>query len=152
MALRTIRTYKDEILRKKSRKVDVINNRIKILIEDMLDTMYDADGVGLAAPQIGILKRVIVVDIADGAGAVALINPEILYRDGLTIEEEGCLSVPGEVGSVERPKIVRIRALNEAGETVEIEAEDLFARALCHEIDHLDGILFTDKVIESEEK
>ena len=152
MALRTIRTYKEEVLRKKSRKVDVVNNRIKILIEDMLDTMYEADGVGLAAPQVGILKRVIVVDIADGAGAVALINPEILYSEGLTIEEEGCLSIPGEIGSVERPQKVRIRALNAEGEKVEIEAEDLFARALCHEIDHLDGILFTDKVIESEEE
>lgn len=152
MALRTIRTYKEEILRKKSRKVDVVNNRIKILIEDMLDTMYEADGVGLAAPQIGILKRVIVVDIDDGAGAIALINPEIVYSEGVTVEEEGCLSIPGEMGSVERPQKVRIKALNPEGEKVEIEAEDLLARALCHEIDHLDGILFTDKVIESEEE
>ena len=152
MALRIIRTYKEEVLRKKSRRVDVINNRIKILIEDMLDTMYDAEGVGLAAPQIGILKRVIVVDIDDGAGPLALINPEILYSEGLTIEEEGCLSIPGEIGSVERPQKIKVRALNEDGEKVEIEAENLLARALCHEIDHLDGILFTDKVIESEEK
>lgn len=152
MALRTIRTYKEDILRKKSRKVDVVNNRIKILIEDMLDTMYEADGVGLAAPQIGILKRVIVVDIADGSGPVALINPEILYSEGSTVEEEGCLSVPNEIGSVERPQKVRVRALNSEGEKIEIEAEDLFARALCHEIDHLDGILFTDKIIESEEE
>ena len=152
MALRIIRTYKDEILRKKSRKVDVVNNRIKILIEDMLDTMYEADGVGLAAPQIGILKRVIVVDISDGAGPMALINPEILYNEGITIEEEGCLSVPGEIGSVKRPQKIKIKALNAKGEKIEIEAEDLLARALCHEIDHLDGILFTDKVIESEGK
>ena len=152
MALRIIRTYKEEVLRKKSRKVDVVNNRIKILIEDMLDTMYEAEGVGLAAPQVGILKRVIVVDIDDGAGPLALINPEILYSEGLTIEEEGCLSIPGEMGSVERPQKIKVKALNEEGEKVEIEAEDLLARALSHEIDHLDGILFTDKVIESEEK
>jgi len=152
MALRTIRTYKEEILRKKSRKVDVVNNRIKILIQDMLDTMYEADGVGLAAPQIGILKRVIVVDIADGSGPLAFINPEILHREGSTIEEEGCLSVPGEIGNVERPQKIVMKALNADGEKVEIEAEDLLARALCHEVDHLDGILFTDKVIESEGK
>ena len=152
MALRTIRTYKEEVLRKKSRKVDVVNNRIKILIKDMLDTMYDADGVGLAAPQIGILKRVIVVDIEDGNGPLALINPEILESEGTTIDEEGCLSIPGEIGNVERPQKIRVKALNPEGEEVEIKAEDLLARALCHEIDHLNGILFTDKVIESEEK
>jgi len=152
MALRTIRTYKEEVLRKKSRKVDVVNNRIKILIKDMLDTMYDADGVGLAAPQIGILKRVIVVDIEDGNGPLALINPEILESEGTTIDEEGCLSIPGEIGNVERPQKIRVKALNPEGEEVEIEAEDLLARALCHEIDHLNGILFTDKVIESEGK
>jgi len=152
MALRTIRTYKEEVLRKKSRKVDVVNNRIKILIKDMLDTMYDADGVGLAAPQIGILKRVIVVDIEDGNGPLALINPEILESEGTTIDEEGCLSIPGEIGNVERPQKIRVKALNPEGEEVEIKAEDLLARALCHEIDHLNGILFTDKVIESEGK
>ena len=152
MALRTIRTYKEEVLRKKCRKVDVVNNRIKILIKDMLDTMYDADGVGLAAPQIGILKRVIVVDIEDGNGPLALINPEILESEGTTIDEEGCLSIPGEIGNVERPQKIRVKALNPEGEEVEIEAEDLLARALCHEIDHLEGILFTDKVIESEGK
>ena len=152
MALRTIRTYKEEVLRKKSRKVDVVNNRIQILIQDMLDTMYDADGVGLAAPQIGILKRVIVVDIEDGNGPLALINPEILESEGTTIDEEGCLSIPGEIGNVERPQKIRVKALNPEGEEVEIKAEDLLARALCHEIDHLNGILFTDKVIESEGK
>jgi peptide deformylase len=150
MALRTIRTYKEEVLRKKSRKVDVVNNRIRILVEDMLDTMYEADGVGLAAPQVGILKRVIVVDIGDGP--VALINPEILSSEGSTIDEEGCLSIPGEYGKVDRPQKVKIKGLTPDGVEVIIDAEDFFARALCHEIDHLNGVLFTDKLIESGEE
>lgn len=150
MALRTIRTLKEEVLRKKSRKVDVINDRIKVLVQDMFDTMYEADGVGLAAPQIGILKRVIVVDVGDGP--VGLINPEIIEKEGSAIEEEGCLSVPGEVGNVERPQKIKVKALSIEGKQIEFEAEDLFARAICHEIDHLDGVLFIDKVIESEEE
>ena len=150
MALRTIRTYKEDVLRKKSRPVDEVNNRIRILVQDMLDTMYEAEGVGLAAPQIGILKRVIVVDIGDGP--VALINPELLSAEGSNIDEEGCLSIPGEFGKVDRPQKVKVKGLNPDGVEVVIEAEDFFARALCHEIDHLNGVLFTDKVIESGEE
>lgn len=149
MALRNIRTYGDEVLRKKSRKVEEINDRIHTLIKDMLDTMYNADGVGLAAPQVGILKRVIVIDVGDGP--VALINPEIISGEGEQIDEEGCLSIPGKGGSVLRPYKVKVKALNESGEEVMIEGEELFARALCHEIDHLEGVLFVDKIIESEE-
>lgn len=149
MALRNIRTYGDEVLRKKSRKVEEINDRILTLIKDMFDTMYNADGVGLAAPQVGILKRVIVIDVGDGP--VALINPEIISGEGEQIDEEGCLSIPGKGGSVLRPYKVKVKALNEKGEEVMIEGEELFARALCHEIDHLEGVLFVDKIIESEE-
>lgn len=149
MALRNIRTYGDEVLRKKSRKVDEINDRIHKLIKDMFDTMYDADGVGLAAPQVGILKRVIVIDVGDGP--VALINPEIISGEGEQIDEEGCLSIPGKGGEVLRPYKVKVKALSEAGEEIIIEGEELFARALCHEIDHLEGVLFVDKIIESEE-
>lgn len=144
MALREIRKINDEVLRKKSRKVDKIDDRIRILLDDMLETMYHANGVGLAAPQVGILKRVVVVDI--GQGPVKLINPEIIYSEGLQIDIEGCLSVPDVRDNVERPKKVIVKALNENGEEITVEAEDFFARALCHEIDHLDGILFIDKI------
>ncbi|QCX32216.1 peptide deformylase [Caloramator sp. E03] len=144
MALREIRKINDEVLRKKSRRVDKIDDRIRILLDDMLETMYHANGVGLAAPQVGILKRVVVVDI--GQGPVKLINPEIIYSEGLQIDVEGCLSVPDVRDNVERPKKVIVKALNENGEEIKVEGEDFFARALCHEIDHLDGILFIDKV------
>ncbi len=147
MALRAIRTYKEDILRKKSKKVEEVNNRVKILIEDLFDTMYDADGVGLAAPQIGILKRVIVVDVGDGP--IALVNPEIVFSEGSSIDEEGCLSVPRQAGTVDRPQKITVHGLDQNGEAIEVVAEDLFARALCHEIDHLDGVLFIDKMIES---
>lgn len=150
MALRNIRTDEDEILRKKSRKVDEINDRIKNLIEDMKETMYHADGVGLAAPQVGILKRIAVVDV--GKGPVTVINPEIIERNGNYTDVEGCLSLPGRQGEVERPEKIKVKALNEKGEEVVIEAEGLFARALCHEIDHLDGILFIDRIKKKEEK
>lgn len=151
MALRNIRTEEDEILRKKSRKVDEINDRILTLIEDMKETMYAADGVGLAAPQIGILKRIVVIDV--GNGPITLINPEIMSVEGSQIDYEGCLSIPGEQGKVKRPFKVKVKAINEENKEIEIEGEELLARALCHEIDHLNGILFIDKVIEeSEEK
>jgi peptide deformylase len=149
MALRNIRTYGDEVLRKKSRKVDVINERVITLLEDMLDTMYESQGVGLAAPQVGVLKRIAVIDV--GEGPICLINPEIIYVEGSSIDEEGCLSIPGTLQDVVRPKKVRVKALNEKGEEFIIEGEELLARALCHEIDHLDGILFIDKSVESEE-
>ncbi|AND85098.1 peptide deformylase [Clostridium tyrobutyricum] len=144
MALRNIRKYGDEILRKKSRKVDNINDRITTLLSDMEETLYNANGVGLAAPQVGVLKRVIVIDI--GEGIIKLINPEIIETEGSYIDEEGCLSIPGKQGKVERPYKVKVKALNEKGEEIIVEGEELLARALCHEIDHLDGILYIDKV------
>lgn len=148
MALRTIRKDGDELLRKRSKEVDVINERILTLLNDMEETMRDADGVGLAAPQVGILKRVVVIDI--GEGILRLINPEIISTEGSYVDVEGCLSVPGEQGEVERPYKVKVKTLNEKGEEIIVEGEELLARALCHEIDHLDGILFVDKVINSE--
>ncbi|WML35143.1 peptide deformylase [Clostridium sp. OS1-26] len=148
MGLRNIRKYGDEILRKKSRKVEAINDRILTLIKDMEETMYEAQGVGLAAPQVGILKRIIVVDV--GEGIIKLINPEIIFKEGSQLDVEGCLSVPGEQGEVERPNKVVVKALDEKGQEIIVEGEGLLARALCHEIDHLDGILFVDKTIDSE--
>ena len=144
MALRNIRKYGDDILRKKCREVDNIDKRLLTLIKDMFDTMYEADGVGLAAPQVGILKRLFVIDI--GEGPLVFINPEILETDGKQIDQEGCLSLPGELEEVMRPNYVRARALNEKGEEFEIEAEELLARAILHENDHLDGTLFVDRV------
>lgn len=145
MAIRMIRKEGDEVLRKKSREVDVINDRILQLLKDMAETMYKSEGVGLAAPQIGILKRVVVIDA--GKGLLELINPKIVEVDGEQVEIEGCLSLPGKFGEVQRPAKVVVEALNMKGETIRVEGEELLARALCHEIDHLDGILFADKVI-----
>ena len=118
--------------------------RTRILINDMLDTMYEEEGVGLAAPQVGILKQIVVVDFGDGP--FVLINPEIIESSGEQTGDEGCLSVPGKVGTVTRPNYVRVRCLNEDMEEIEIEGEELLARALCHEIDHLKGIMYVDKV------
>lgn len=145
MAIRIIRKDDDEILRKISKKVEVIDDRIITLLDDMRDTMYDADGVGLAAPQVGVLRRVAVVDI--GEGLIELINPVIVYESGEQIDEEGCLSLPGKNGAVCRPKKVIVRAQDRNGKTFEITGTDLLARAFCHEIDHLNGVLFTDKII-----
>ena len=145
MALREIRMYKDEILRKKSREVKDVNERIKTLAGDMAETMYKADGVGIAAPQVGVLRRIIVVDA--GSGLITLINPEVVKSEGEQVGVEGCLSIPNVAGEVSRPQIVTVKGLNANGEPIEITAEDLLARVLCHEIDHLDGVLFTDKVI-----
>lgn len=150
MAIRTIRIYGDDILRKKSRVVDEINPRISLLIKDMKETMYHSNGVGLAAPQVGILKRIAVIDIGDGP--MVIINPEIVEMQGSHLANEGCLSIPGSQKSVERPEKVTVKAMNEDGEKIVIEGEGLLARALCHEIDHLDGILFIDKAIEGEGK
>lgn len=150
MALRNIRTVGDDILRKKCKPVEEVNDRIRILVKDMIETMYAADGVGLAAPQVGILKRVVVIDVGDGP--IALINPEITHTEGSYVDIEGCLSVPEEQGEVIRPEKLRVKALNENGEMVEYEAEELFARAVCHELDHLEGVLFIDKVIDKKEK
>ncbi|HBC96990.1 MAG TPA: peptide deformylase [Clostridium sp.] len=149
MALRNIRKYGDDILRKKSRKVDVINDRIKTLLGDMVDTLYEEDGIGLAAPQVGVLKRIVVIDIGDGV-LYKLVNPEIIYSEGSYIDREGCLSIPGVEGEVERPQIVKVKALNEEGEEIVVEGKDLLARAFCHEIDHLNGVLFIDKIVKKE--
>lgn len=144
MALRTIRLSDDEILRKKSKEVTEINENIIELLDDMADTMYDANGVGLAAPQIGVLRRVVVIDVDDEL--IELINPVILEISGEQTGEEGCLSVPGKSANVTRPNYCKVEALNRNGEKIIIEGEELMARALCHEIDHLEGILYTDKI------
>ncbi|MCT4544236.1 MAG: peptide deformylase [Vallitalea sp.] len=142
MALRQIRVEGDEILRKKCREITKITKNIKILAKDMLDTMYDANGVGLAAPQVGILKRLVVIDV--GEGPIVLINPKIDEVKGEQINPEGCLSIPGKVGNVKRPSYVKAQALNLDGEEIVVEGTELLAVALCHETDHLDGKLFID--------
>lgn len=147
MAIRIIREDGDPVLRKQSRVVEQVDDKIKVLVDDMIETMYEADGVGLAAPQIGILKRIIVLDIYDDTGVKVLINPEILEAKGEQVEIEGCLSIPGESGMVKRPAFVKVTGLNRDGDQVTYEATELLARAFCHEIDHLNGVLFTDKVI-----
>lgn len=144
MAIRVIREMGDDVLAKTCKDVPKMTLRTKILINDMLDTMYEAGGVGLAAPQVGILKKIVVIDI--GEGPVVLINPEIIETDGEQTGEEGCLSVPGKSGVVTRPNYVKVRALNEEMEEMEIEGEELMARALCHEIDHLYGKLYVSLV------
>ncbi|MBL4934953.1 peptide deformylase [Clostridium sp. YIM B02515] len=149
MAIRNIRTIGDEILRKKCKRVEEVNDRTLTLIKDMIETMYAADGVGLAAPQVGILKRIAVVDVGDGP--IVVINPEIIETEGSYLDEEGCLSIPGEQGKVLRPERIKVKALNENSEEIIIEGEGLLCRALCHEIDHLDGVLFVDKLVEGEE-
>lgn len=145
MALRNIVKDGDEVLRKVSKEVDVINSKIVTLLDDMAETMYKEDGVGLAAPQIGVLKRIVVIDA--GEGLIELINPKIVAAEGEQVEVEGCLSIPGVYGEVKRPAKVTVEALNRKGEKIVLKGEELLARAFCHEIDHLDGILFKDKVI-----
>lgn len=144
MAIRTIRTQEESVLRKISKTVDKFDEKLGILLDDMRDTMYDADGVGLAAPQIGILKRIFVIDI--GEGLIEFINPEMIAQDGEQFGEEGCLSVPRKYGHVRRPYTVTMRAQNRHGEWFEITGEELMARAMLHENDHLDGKLFVDFV------
>lgn len=144
MALRTIRVQGDSVLTKKSRAVDKMTPRIGELITDMLDTMYDAMGVGLAAPQVGILKRIVVIDV--GEGPIVLINPEILETSGEQTGDEGCLSVPGMAGQVTRPNYVKVKALDINMNEQIYEGEGLLARAFCHEIDHLDGKMYTELV------
>ena len=144
MALRTIRVQGDSVLTKKSRTGDKMTPRIGELITDMLDTMYDAMGVGLAAPQVGILKRIVVIDV--GEGPIVLINPEILETSGEQTGDEGCLSVPGMAGQVTRPNYVKVKALDVNMDEQIYEGEGLLARAFCHEIDHLDGKMYTELV------
>ncbi|MCD7817740.1 MAG: peptide deformylase [Lachnospiraceae bacterium] len=143
MALRQIRIMGDEKLTKVCRPVQMMTPRTKVLIHDMLDTMYDANGVGLAAPQVGILKRIVVIDI--GEGPIVLVNPEILETSGEQTGQEGCLSLPGQAGIVTRPNYVKVKAFNENMEETVIEGEELLARAICHECDHLDGIMYVEK-------
>ncbi|QSZ26674.1 peptide deformylase [Aceticella autotrophica] len=145
MALRYVRTIGDPVLRKKAKKVDKIDSHIITIIDDMAETMYNADGVGLAANQIGILRRIVVIDV--GEGLLELINPELIYEEGEQIGIEGCLSVPNTTGEVKRPKKVKVKYLDREGNIKEIEGEDLLARAFTHEIDHLNGVLFVDKAL-----
>jgi peptide deformylase len=147
MAIRKIREIGDDILTKVSREVKKVDQRLQVLIDDMLDTMYDAEGVGLAAPQIGVLKRVVVIDVSEERdNPIILINPEIIETEGCQIGDEGCLSIPGKVGTVERPNYVKVKAYDRDMKEFIIEGTELLARALCHEIDHLDGILYSEKV------
>ncbi|HHU63865.1 MAG TPA: peptide deformylase [Clostridiales bacterium] len=148
MAIREIRVVGDEILRKKARRVDKIDDRIKTILDDMIETMHKSEGVGLAAPQVGILRKLVVIDLGDGV--IELINPEIVEQEGEAIDQEGCLSVPGVTGKVLRPARVKVKAVDRNNKPLEIEGTDLLARALCHEIDHLHGILFIDKIITEE--
>lgn len=145
MAIRSIRTIGDEVLTKECKPVKEMTEHTKELIEDMFDTMYQANGVGLAAPQVGIRKQIVVIDVEDGNQYV-LINPEILETDGSQTGAEGCLSVPGKSGVVTRPNYVKVKAFNENMEEFTLEGEELLARAICHECDHLSGKLFVDMV------
>ena len=149
MALRIIKTEEDPILRKTSRPVTEFNDRLFTLLDDMKETMYKADGVGLAAVQVGVLRRAVVIDCGDGF--LELINPEIIKSSGRQKETEGCLSLPGKSGITLRPSKVKVKAQDRHGEWHEYSGEDLKARCFCHEIDHLDGILFTDKLARGEE-
>ncbi len=147
MALRNIREMGEDVLTKKSKEVREMNDRTRALIDDMLETMYESGGVGLAAPQVGVLKRIVVIDVSDtGDEPVVLINPQILETSGEQTGWEGCLSVPGKSGKVTRPLYVRASALNRDMEPFEIEGTELMARAICHELDHLDGKLYVDLV------
>ena len=144
MAIRNLRYEGDPILRKTSKEVKEVTPRIRELIDDMLETMYEENGVGLAAPQVGVLKRIVVIDV--GEGPIVLINPEILETSGEQTGDEGCLSVPGMAGQVTRPNYVKVKAMDEDMNEVIYEGTELLARAFCHEIDHLDGKMYTDLV------
>lgn len=144
MAIRQIRIMGDKVLEKKCREVTEVTPRIHELIQDMLDTMYHAEGVGLAAPQVGILRRIVVIDVGDGP--LVMINPEIVETSGSQTGSEGCLSLPGQAGIVTRPNYVKVRAKNENMEEFEVEGTEMLARAICHECDHLEGIMYVSKV------
>ena len=144
MALRQIRIMGDKVLEKKCREVTEMTPRMKELIQDMLDTMYDAEGVGLAAPQVGVLRRIVVIDV--GEGPIVMVNPVILETQGTQTGSEGCLSLPGQAGNVTRPNYVKVRAFDENMEEYELEGTELLARAICHECDHLEGIMYVSKV------
>ena len=144
MAIRKIVKEGDEVLRKRCRVVDKFDERLWTLLDDMAETMYAADGAGLAAPQVGILKRVVVIDV--GEGLIEMINPEIIRSEGSMVNPEGCLSIPGRRCTVERPELVVVRAQDRHGEEFELEGEGFMAMACCHELDHLDGTLYVDKM------
>ncbi|KEI06533.1 peptide deformylase [Clostridium sp. K25] len=144
MAIKNIVTVENKLLRRKSKRIDRIDDEILELIQDLKDTLYSGDGVGLAAPQIGILKRAFIIDLRDGNGPLILLNPKILKKIGKYEDGEGCLSYPGYEGIVVRPRKVVVSGMNEKGENVQYEATGLMARAICHETDHLDGILYMD--------
>lgn len=148
MALRNIVKLGDPVLYKKSRVVEKFDDRLSQLIDDMFETMYNGNGVGLAAVQVGILKRVVVIDI--GEGPIELVNPEITFTEGEQISQEGCLSLPGKWGTTSRPKKVQVKAQDRNGKWQVFTGEDLKAKALCHEIDHLDGIIFISHIIDGE--
>jgi len=144
MALREIRVEGDPVLTKVCKEIKEVTPRIQDLIDDMIETMYEANGVGLAAPQVGILKRLVVIDV--GEGPIVMINPRIVATDGEQTGDEGCLSVPGKAGCVTRPNYVKARFFDEEMNECEVEGEELLARAICHELDHLDGHLYVEKV------
>jgi len=147
MAIRIIREDGDEILRKKAREVEKVDDKIRQILDDMLETMHKFNGVGLAGQQIGILKRLVVIDLYDDNGPLKLVNPKIIEQKGEQEVEEGCLSFPNQFAKIIRPQKVTIVALNENGQKIKVEAEGLLAQAICHELDHLEGILFVDKII-----
>lgn len=147
MAIRNLRFEKDEILKKRSREVEVIDEKIQTLIDDMIETMYKYNGVGLSAVQVGVLKRVVVIDIDDGTGVKILINPKIVKTKGEQEVEEGCLSFPNQYAKMLRPKEVTVESLDRNGKKITIKAKDLLAQAIAHECDHLDGVVFVDKML-----
>ncbi|MCR5225624.1 MAG: peptide deformylase [Eubacterium sp.] len=147
MAIRNIREDGDEVLRKVCKPVEVMTERLSTLIDDMFETMYEANGVGLAAPQVGVLRRIVVIDVMDD-NPLVLVNPEIIESDGEQVGPEGCLSLPGLQGDVARPEHVVCKALNRDMKEITVEGEGLLARAICHELDHLDGILYKDLAID----
>ena len=147
MAIRNLRYEGDEILKKKSREIETIDEKLQTLIDDMIDTMHKYNGVGLSAVQVGVLKRVVVIDIEDGEGARVFINPKITSTKGEHEVEEGCLSFPNEYAKVVRPKELTVEALDREGKKFKLKAKDLLAQAVAHEIDHLDGIVFIDRMI-----
>lgn len=147
MAIRNLRLEEDEILKKKSREVEEIDEKIQILIDDMIETMHKYNGVGLAAVQVGVLKRVLVIDIYDGTGPIVMINPTIIKTKGEHETEEGCLSFPNQFAKVMRPEEVVAEYTNRDGKRMKVKAKELLAQAICHEVDHLNGEVFIDKII-----
>ncbi len=147
MAIRIVREDGDEILRKKSKEVEVVDDKIRQILDDMVETLHNYNGVGLAGPQIGLLKRLVVIDLYDEKGPIKLVNPKIIKQKGQQEVEEGCLSFPNQFAKIIRPAEVTIEALNEDGKKIKIKGEGLLAQAISHELDHLEGILFVDKII-----